>query len=66
MRDPPQFVFDFNAGVGVTKGAGGNITIANIADFPYLLDHGMSLAVGKLEYVSLSPICPHRAKLYLT
>jgi hypothetical protein len=28
-----QFVFDFNAGVGVARGAGGNITVANSQTF---------------------------------
>lgn len=58
IRDPSQFVFDFNAGVGVAGGAGGNITIANLADFPYLLGHGMSLAVGQMACVSYPSICP--------
>jgi len=57
---PPQFVFDFNAGVGVAKGAGGNITVANLADFPFLVGQDMSLAVGNMAYASplpyLSPI----------
>lgn len=56
-RYPLQFVFDFNAGVGLSGGAGGNITVANLADFPFLLGQGMSLAVGEMAYVSLS-ICP--------
>ena len=67
IRDPPQFVFDFNSGVGVARGAGGNITVANLADFPFLLGQGMSLAVGKMAYVSLSPLSvPHRPKPALT
>ena len=58
-RDPLQFVFDFSKGVGVVGGAGGNITVANIADFPYLIKKGMSLTVGKLAYVlPPSPLSP--------
>jgi len=64
-HDPPQFVFDFDAGVGVGKGAGGNITVAILADFPYLVGQGMSLTVGKMAYVSLSPLVPHRSKPFL-
>ncbi|KAF9649044.1 RmlC-like cupin, partial [Thelephora ganbajun] len=56
-RDPPQFVFDFNSGVGLVSGAGGNITVANLADFPYLLGKGMSLTVGKMAPCGLST--PH-------
>lgn len=66
IRDPPQFVFDFNAGVGVAGGAGGNITVANLADFPFLLGHGVSFAVGKMAFVSLSLSTPHQFKLSLT
>ena len=41
------------------KGSGGNLTVANVQDFPYLLGKGMALSVGKMAYVSLSPpICP--------
>ena len=65
-RYPLQFVFDFNAGVGLSGGAGGNITVANLADFPFLLGQGMSLAVGEMAYVSLSLSAPHRSKLSLT
>jgi len=62
----PQFVFDFNAGIGVGKGAGGNITVANVADFPFLVGQGMSLTVGKMAYVSLSLSVSHRSKPFLT
>lgn len=53
-----QYVFDFNTGIGTTGGSGGNLTIANVVDFPYLYGKGMALSVGKMAYVSpLSPIC---------
>jgi len=41
-------VFNFNAGVGVTKGAGGTITTANVADFPAVVGNGMAMAVGHM------------------
>jgi len=67
IRNPLQFVFDFNAGVGVARGAGGNITVANLADFPFLVGQGMSLAVGNMAYVSLFPLSvPHRSEPALT
>ena len=65
-HDPPQFVFDFNAGVGVGKGAGGNITVANLSDFPFLLGQGMSLTVGKMACVSLSLSVSRGSKPFLT
>jgi len=52
-----DFVFDFNAGVGVNGGAGGNITIANVADFPYLIGKGLSLTVGRMAPCGLAS--PH-------
>jgi len=52
-----EFVFDFNAGVGTNGGLGGNITIANIGDFPYLIGKGMSLTYGRIAPCGLST--PH-------
>lgn len=52
-----QYVFDFNEGVGTTGGAGGNLTVANVADFPYLYGKGMALSVGRLGPCGLAP--PH-------
>lgn len=51
-----QYVFDFNEGVGVTSGSGGNLTIANVVDFPYLFGKGMALSVGRMAYVSPYPL----------
>ena len=66
-RVPPQFVFDFDAGVGVARGAGGNITVANLADFPFLLGQGMSLAFAQMAYVSSFPLsAPHRSHSAVT
>lgn len=52
-----DYVFDFNQGTGTTGGAGGNLTIANVADFPYLYGKGMALSVGRLGPCGLAP--PH-------
>lgn len=52
-----EYVFDFNQGVGVVSGAGGNLTIANVADFPYLYGKGMALSVGRLGPCGLAS--PH-------
>jgi len=52
-----EFVFDFNAGVGVTGGAGGNLTVADVSDFPYLFGKGMALSVGRLAPCGLAS--PH-------
>jgi hypothetical protein len=49
-------VFNFNAGVGVTKGSGGAITTANAADFPAVIGNGMAMAVGVMEYVIHCPL----------
>jgi hypothetical protein len=46
LSDCLQLVFNFNAGVGVSKGAGGSITTANAADFPAVIGNGMAMAVG--------------------
>jgi len=52
-----EYVFDFNEGVGVTGGAGGNLTIANVLDFPYLFGKGMALSVGRMAPCGLAS--PH-------
>jgi oxalate decarboxylase/phosphoglucose isomerase-like protein (cupin superfamily) len=52
-----EYVFDFNQGIGVTGGAGGNLTIANVVDFPYLFGKGMALSVGRMAPCGLAT--PH-------
>jgi oxalate decarboxylase/phosphoglucose isomerase-like protein (cupin superfamily) len=52
-----EYVFDFNEGVGTTGGAGGNLTVANVADFPFLYGKGMALSVGRLGPCGLAS--PH-------
>jgi len=41
-------LFDYNAGVGTTRNAGGNLTVATIANFPALFANGMAMAVGQM------------------
>ena len=36
-------MFDYNAGVGTARNAGGNLTLANVANFPALFANGVSL-----------------------
>lgn len=48
LKDNKDWLFDYNAGVGTTRNAGGNLTVANIANFPALFANGMALAVGQL------------------
>jgi len=52
-----EYVFDFNQGIGVTGGAGGNLTLANVVDFPYLFGKGMALSVGRMAPCGLAT--PH-------
>jgi len=41
-------VFDYNAGVGTTRNAGGNLTLANVANFPALFANGLAMAVVQM------------------
>jgi len=49
LLNDTDFVFNFDAGVGVAKGAGGTVTTANAADFPAVIGNGMAMAVGVME-----------------
>jgi len=61
-----EYVFDFNEGIGLTGGAGGNLTIANVVDFPYLFGKGMALSVGRMAPCGLaSPHYHPRASEFL-
>lgn len=44
-------MFDYNAGVGTTRAAGGSLTVSNVANFPALFANGMALAIGDMAYV---------------
>jgi hypothetical protein len=41
-------LFDYNAGVGTARNAGGNITVSSIANFPALFANGMAMAVVQM------------------
>jgi len=41
-------LFDFNAGVGTARNAGGNVTVANVANFPALFANGLAMAVVQM------------------
>jgi len=44
-----QWLFDFTSGLGTTSNAGGNITAANVANFPALFANGMAMAVAQIQ-----------------
>jgi hypothetical protein len=43
-----QWLFDFKAGVGTVRNAGGNVTAANVGNFPALIANGMAMAIVDL------------------
>ena len=44
-----QWLFDYTSGLGTTKSAGGNITAANVANFPALFANGLAMTIGQME-----------------
>ena len=44
-----QWLFDYTSGLGTTKSAGGNLTAANVANFPALFANGLAMTVGQME-----------------
>jgi len=49
LKNNRDWLFDYNAGVGTVSGAGGNVTLANVANFPALFANGMAMAIGQME-----------------
>jgi len=49
LKDNRDWLFDYNAGVGTVRAAGGNLTLANIANFPALFANGVAMAIGQME-----------------
>lgn len=43
-----QWLFDFTSGLGTTSSAGGNVTVANVANFPALFANGIAMAVAQM------------------
>jgi len=49
LKDNKDWLFDFTSGVGTTKNAGGNMTAANVANFPALFANGIAMTIGQME-----------------
>jgi len=49
LADNKDWIFDYGAGVGTTRAAGGNLTVSNVANFPALFANGMAMAIGEME-----------------
>lgn len=48
--DPlPQWLFDYTSGLETTESAGGNITVASVANFPALFANGIAMAIVQME-----------------
>jgi len=61
-----DWLFDYNAGVGTVRNAGGNLTVANVANFPALFANGMAMAVGQVAPCGMnSPHTHPRATEFL-
>jgi hypothetical protein len=43
-----QWLFDFTSGLGTTRSMGGNITAANVANFPALFANGLAMTIGQM------------------
>jgi len=66
LKNNNDWLFDYNAGVGTTRNAGGNLTVANVANFPALFANGMALAVGQMAPCGMnSPHTHPRATEFL-
>ncbi|KAF9645283.1 spherulin 1a [Thelephora ganbajun] len=48
LKNNRDWLFDYNAGVGTVRSAGGNSTLANVANFPALFANGMAMAIGHM------------------
>jgi len=48
LQNNRDWLFDYNAGVGTVRNAGGNLTLANVANFPALFANNMAMAVGSI------------------
>jgi len=48
LKDNKDWLFDFTSGLGTTSSAGGNVTVASVANFPALFANGMAMAVAQI------------------
>jgi len=49
LQNNTDWLFDFTSDLGTTRGAGGNLTSANVANFPALFANGLAMTVGRME-----------------
>jgi len=49
LKDNTDWMFDYTTGLGTTKSAGGNLTAANVANFPALFANGLAMTIGQME-----------------
>jgi len=48
LKNNRDWLFDYNAGVGTVVSAGGNLTLANVANFPALFANNIAMAIGQM------------------
>ncbi|KAF9790710.1 RmlC-like cupin [Thelephora terrestris] len=49
LGENTDWLFDFTSGLGTTRSAGGNVTAANVANFPALFANGLAMTIGQME-----------------
>jgi len=49
LKNNEDWLFDFTSDLGTTRSAGGNITAANVANFPALFANGMAMTIVQME-----------------
>lgn len=49
LSENTDWLFDFTSGLGTTRNAGGNMTAANVANFPALFANGMAMTIAQME-----------------
>jgi oxalate decarboxylase/phosphoglucose isomerase-like protein (cupin superfamily) len=57
LKESTDWLFDFTSGLGTTQTAGGNLTVANVANFPALFANGLAMAVAQIGPCGLNT--PH-------
>jgi len=57
LQNNTDWLFDFTSGLGTTMSAGGNLTVANVANFPALFANGLAMAIGQMGPCGLNT--PH-------
>lgn len=49
LKNNTDWMFDFTTGFGTTRSAGGNVTSANVANFPALFANGIAMTIAQME-----------------